>query len=236
MDRIEKLKQINALEARYNKMYAQRKKAIEDGFTMVITDWMLKLELKPYELYTYALIYQFSKPGSKSYFTGTAKYIHNSFNCSQRTAENALSELAQKELITKEVVYYGSAVKHTRCAVSMSILPNTTHYIILNGWMFKLNLTAAEILIYAVIFRHSSPGSFSIYTGGIKYLKSITGLSERSVKYALKSLHEKRHIFVSKDNGYHKKAYEAIYPRAAVEVYNQKNSNKEGSEPIEIIG
>lgn len=234
IDKIEVLKRMEASEQRLNEIYAVKVKEIDDGFTMNIFSWMVELELKPYELFTYALIYQFSQPGSKSCYTGSIKYLENSLNCDHKTAENSIKSLVARGLVDKQSVYYNNGVKHNRYAVILPKMPPVKGYITLQGWMLKMDLKPSEILVYAKIYNHSMPGSFSAYSYNMKDLCTVTGLNERTVARVMQNLLDMRRISLYKSNEKRKKAYVANYPKAAVVVYNEKNKNREDFEPISI--
>ena len=69
-----------------------------DNF-VVIQGWMCnELTLKGNDLLVYALIYGFSQDG-ESKFSGSRKYIAETFNISLPTVDKALKNLIDKELI-----------------------------------------------------------------------------------------------------------------------------------------
>ena len=71
-----------------------------DNF-VVIQGWMCnELELKGNELLVYALIYGFSQDG-ESVFSGSRRYIADTFNISLPTVDKALDSLISKGLVTK---------------------------------------------------------------------------------------------------------------------------------------
>ena len=69
---------------------------------VVIQGWMCnELNLKGNELLVFALIYGFSQD-NESFFTGSRKYIADTFNISLPTVDKALSGLVEKNLIVRD--------------------------------------------------------------------------------------------------------------------------------------
>lgn len=214
-----------------------KNKRIEDGFTMSIYDWMLKLDLTQSEMLVYALIYQFSRPGSDTTFFGSLTFIQNSLNKDRKTVISALETLEKRGLIRKaETLRMTNGVERARYAVVLPKMPVTRSHIVVNGWMFRWVNTVSELLVYAVIYSYSQPipGNLTTLKCKTSYLMKETGLSERTLSRVLESLQRNNKIFIHKAETPRKREYTAWYPRVACEVYNERNKEKEGFRPITI--
>lgn len=214
-----------------------KNKRIEDGFTMSIYDWMLKLDLTQSEMLVYALIYQFSRPGSDTTFFGSLTFIQNSLNKDRKTIIYALDTLEKRGLIRKtETLTMTNGVERARYAVVMPKMPVSRSHIVVNGWMFRWVNTTSELLVYAVIYSYSQPipGNATKLTCKTSYLTKETGLSERTLSRVLDSLKSNNKIYIHKAETPRKREYTAWYPRVAVEVYNERNKEKEGFLPISL--
>lgn len=214
-----------------------KNKRIEDGFTMSIYDWMLKLDLTQSEMLIYALIYQFSRPGSDTTFFGSLTFIQNSLNKDRKTIISALDTLEKCGLIRKaETLRMTNGVERARYAVVLPKMPVSRSHIVVNGWMFRWVNTTSELLVYAVIYSYSQPipGCATRLTCKASYLAKETGLSERTLSRVLEALKDNNKIFIHKAPMPRKREYTALYPREAVELYNERNKDKDGFRPVNI--
>lgn len=209
-----------------------KNKRIEDGFTMSIYDWMLKLDLTQSEMLVYALIYQFSRPGSDSTFFGSLTFIQNSLNKDRKTVISALETLEKRGFISKtETSIQTNGAVRAHYAVVLPKMPVSRSHIVVNGWMFRWVNTTSELLVYAVIYSYSQPipGSITNLTCKASYLTKETGLSGRTLSRVLESLKSKDKISIHKSESSRKREYTAWYPRIAWEIYNEQNKESGGS-------
>lgn len=65
-------------EREISKIKSNEKKLFDDDFVISVYDWMLKMNLTQAEVLVYALVYQYSRPGSNSTYYGGITFIHNS--------------------------------------------------------------------------------------------------------------------------------------------------------------
>lgn len=219
-------------EREISKIKSNEKKLFDDDFVISVYDWMLKMNLTQAEVLVYALVYQYSRPGSNSTYYGGITFIHNSLRKDRKTIICALNTLVSRGLVGKENVTFGNNVARNRYYVIMPKMPATSSHVLLYGWMFRLGLTTSELLVYAFLFAYSQPGVEAVYTGTLKRIERETGLSKMTVLRAVEAL--KCHNLLDTYNTKRHKAYEAMWTKDAVCVYNKRNQTIQGFNPINI--
>lgn len=208
---------------------------LRDKNYIALANWMTELDLTTKEQLCYAIIYGFSQDGESS-FTGSLSYLSECLGMNDRSyIRKILTKLVKKSLISKENKQ--SATKKW-CEYKVTFSNGDAKrgdYIMIYPWMInELGLKDKELLVYALIYGFSKPGSNSVFSGSNAYIaKWLGGISTAHVNRYTSPLVKKG--LLERIETESKIVYRALYPSDKNDTSNQNyhtltNNNAEGSE------
>lgn len=201
-------------------------------FYAAIKGGMLTYKLTATELIIYATIHGFSQ-GGRSFCNSSLSQFEEITGQSRSNVQKAIIQLEKLNLIVSispknkrlNKSYY-SVISRTEedFPETKNLAVKKTDEIQIKGWMREYNLNAKQLILLALIERHSYDG-YSVYVSYMPEMMAWTGLQkDENVRNNLKALEEKKAI-VRIENGEGKaRSYYTTHSRDGVYLDNNENT------------